>query len=304
MMGVSNRFFGRGTDAGRRAGFTVIELLIVVAIIITLAVLLVATWPLVQERMVRLRCQNNLSKCHKVMCEYGANNNGFLPPVSGSASVGGGVTGWSSIGKGGSGNKNYVALELKDYGGSADIFMCPAWTEYDNENHSYRNGWKTCTGTVYTAGYNIFIGFWPWDFTTGSNPTMSQHHPWLVPDVRKRAFRIDSPDNPPIMCDMMVLSPTQGWGGFYHHPNRDAVVSPSNPAIVYEPGGGGHTLFLSGAVDWYSWGELRDEANAKDHTPATPFWSTQTNPPSSVAPSTQLRAFAGWQPRDDQFVRE
>ncbi|NLX58983.1 MAG: type II secretion system protein [Phycisphaerae bacterium] len=139
----------RGRCPARRA-FTVIELLIVVSIIITLAVMLVATWPMVKERMVLLHCRTNLSKCHKIMCEYGANNSGFLPSVTGSSS-----NSWNNFYKGGKGSKNYVVEELKDYGASADIFMCPAWVDYDNPNSSYRRGWDNPTEiSTYTAGYN------------------------------------------------------------------------------------------------------------------------------------------------------
>ncbi|HOI56704.1 MAG TPA: hypothetical protein PLP01_15750 [Phycisphaerae bacterium] len=275
-------------SAGRREAFTVIELLIVVTIIIILAVMLVATWPMVRERMVELHCRTNLSKCHKIMCEYGANNNGFLPPATAS-----GTNGWTNFSKGGSGSKNYVVVELKDYGASADIFMCPALPSYDDEDSSTRRQWENPTGGVSVSGYSLFIGFWPWNRnTTGDiNSTCEQWHASLLPNARKKALRIDSPGNPPIMADEMNYDTSRGWQGFYHLRNREDYVSSSNSSIVYEPGGGGHTLFLSGAVDWFTWEELKAEAEATDHTPQIPFYPHD---------SFSRKGFAGWKPRDDQ----
>jgi type II secretory pathway pseudopilin PulG len=288
---ISDQGFRCGTATKRRGAFTVIELLIVVTIIIILAVMLVATWPMVRERIVELHCRTNLSKCHKVMCEYGANNNGFLPPVTGSGS-----NGWNNFTKGGSGSMNYVVMELKDYGASADIFMCPAWPSYDDENSSTRRQWANPTGNVYVSGYSLFIGFWPWNRSnTDVNSACEQWYAWLIANARKKALRIDSPGNPPIMADEMNYDTSRGWQGFYHFRNRENYVNPLNSSFVSQPGGGGHTLFLSGAVDWFTWEELKAEAEATDHTPQIPFYPYD---------GFSRKGFAGWKPRDDQMTTE
>ncbi len=288
----SHRRVRQALSARRREAFTVIELLIVVTIIIILAVMLVATWPMVKERMVELHCRTNLSKCHKIMCEYGANNSGFLPSVTGSS-----TNSWNNFFKGGTGDKNYVVVELKEYGASADIFMCPAEVNYDDPDTSNRRGWENPTSHVYTAGYVMFIGFWPWNRqATDINSTCEQYSAWLVANARKKAMRIDSPGDLPIMADEMVYNTGKSppFVGFYHIRDREKVES-SVSKYVYGPGGGGHTLFLNGAVDWFTWEELKAESEATDHTPQIPFYPVDTS---------SQRAYAGWKPRDDQVDSE
>jgi len=147
-------------------------------------------------------------------------------------------------------------------------------------------------------GYNLFIGCWAWDTKKGEpNTSCEQNAPWLLANARKKAIRVDSPGNPPIMADEMNYDAGKSvpWTGYYHHPNREDVVSPASPKYVFEPGGGGHTLFLSGAVDWYEWEELLAESEAEDHTPQLPFYPNE---------GFARKGFAGWEPRDDQVAAD
>ncbi|NIA21657.1 MAG: prepilin-type N-terminal cleavage/methylation domain-containing protein [Anaerolineaceae bacterium] len=120
---------GRFGSAEGRCGFTLVELLIVISVIMILAAILVLTWPAVEERIVKVHCQTNLYKCQKILAEYGANNYGYLPPMSGSNHMG--VIEYPSS------ERNYVVEELKSYGASAEVFTCPASPIYGDEN-SYK----------------------------------------------------------------------------------------------------------------------------------------------------------------------
>jgi type II secretory pathway pseudopilin PulG len=249
----------RDRHPARRA-FTVIELLIVVAIIITLAVLLVATWPLVRERMTRLRCQVNLAKCHRVMTEYGANNNGYLPPMSGANGMG--MIQYQGI------PRHYVVEELKEYGASAAIFTCPATDDYDNPKSAAWNSWtkprvvtqsSTQVLQVNTSGYVFFIGFWPW-LESGR-----RHYSYFYgAGAQPFADRVDSPGNPPLGADRMGYFPNyqygKTWNGWHHQENTELDA----------PGGGGHTLWLDGTIEWAYAAELLEQAEATP--PIQPIW--------------------------------
>ncbi|NIA21655.1 MAG: hypothetical protein GWP05_06755 [Anaerolineaceae bacterium] len=255
------------------------ELLIVMAVILILAAIMVKSWPDIKERIVRLHCQTNLSKAQKIFIEYGANNSGYLPPVTGS-----GTNGWSTfygLGSSSENRPNCVVLELKEYGASADIFTCPAWTSYGDPDYYVNKGWEDPRKYTWTAGYVMYIGYYPW------LPSNWQWYPWLLPNARKKANRIDSPGDLPLVSDEMNYDPGSTWWsgltwrGFYHWRDRDEYPD--------TPGGGGYTVFLNGAVQWYSWEELL--AKSQEEPAPLPFHPT---------PSFSRRAYAGWAPRQEQ----
>jgi len=265
----------RPGSGDRRSGFTLVELLIVMAVILVLAGIMVQTWPAIRERIIKLHCQTNLSKAQKIFMEYGANNVGYLPPATGS-----GTNGWSHFEKFKGNDLHYVIMELRDYGAGPDIFNCPAWEDYGDEDNYYYTQWDDpINNSITTRGYVLYLGFWPW--VTGNN---WQWHPWLLPNAKKKADRVDSPGNPPIMSDEMNYTPDDWgpltWRGFYHW--RDREVYPDSP------GGGGHTVFLNGAVAWYSWEELWEKSE-EDPAPL-PF-----HPHGAFT----RKAFAGWAPREE-----
>ena len=263
-----------------RCGFTLIELLIVLAVILILASIMVMTWPAVRERIVRMHCQTNLSKAQKIFMEYGANNYGYLPPISASGDSSGSQISYPNP------DRHYVVEELKEYGAGADIFTCPASPYYEDTESLCWRSWvegglenSIKTGrNAYTDGYVLYVGFWPWGRDNW------QWHPWLLPSARRKADRVDSPGNPPIMSDEMKYEGRPGgdynWQGFYHWRDRDDYPN--------TPGGGGHTVFLSGAVVWYTWEELW--AKSQEEPAPVPFmFGTQSD----------RHFYAGWAPREE-----
>jgi len=265
---------------GRGGGFTLVELLIVISVVLILASIMVKVWPDVEERIVKLHCLTNLTKVHKILFEYGANNYGYLPPMCGSNGMG--TIYFPKT------PRHYVVEELKEYGATAAIFTCPASPAYDDDSsYSWRSWEKPRTITqsthkvlgVDTSGYVFFIGFWPW---LDDNTRHGAH--FFNSGSKPLATHVDSRGNPPLAADLMRYD-TQPWGtskawkGFYHRRDTDPDA----------PGGGGHTLWLDGTVQWFDWGEL--EAGLDTDPPTEPVWWGSW---------PQWSYFAGWLPREQE----
>ncbi len=79
-----------GTDAmnlrtfrpADRKGFTLVEMLVVIAIIGVLMMILAPMLGPAMDRARRVACGNHLSQCYKVALQYAADNNGRLPPAN------------------------------------------------------------------------------------------------------------------------------------------------------------------------------------------------------------------------------
>ena len=72
------------------------------------------------------------------------------------------------------------------------------------------------------------------------------------------------------------------WKGFNH--KRDNSVD--------APGGGGHTVFLDGSVNWFTWEELEAAADPEvTDPPRGPFFGFSGWP---------WYYFAGWAPREEE----
>lgn len=249
-----------------KAAFTLIELLIVVAIIAVLIALIMPTYGLIHDLLVRMHCAANLRQCHSVLFEYATHYGGILPPFSGG-------DGYEVIQEPGNlaaepfnmpipvkeGENPFMMVELlKSFGGGPHVFFCPAHSDYNRNGSNWKAWYKTSypydqTKQVRTSGYMFFIRTWQYH-GTGTNRNRDRYHCGTT-DGRILPRSTDEPGTIPLAADMMVWqenpwTPGNNWQGFNHH--RDHNTSEGG-------GGGGHTLFLNGSVQWKDWDALYNE---------------------------------------------
>ena len=130
--------------------FTLLELLVVVAIIGILASLLLPSLGKSREKAISVDCQNRMRQLHRAETMWGDDNANLMVPVRGSAIWTGLLATYLGY-PGGSGHGPGIASSLKDT--SDNIYRCPKanldtqhsflWTKYDYNlyaGHSDRNG--------------------------------------------------------------------------------------------------------------------------------------------------------------------
>ena len=252
-----------------------------------LAAMMVLTWPAVRDRVLKMHCQTNLYKCQKILFEYGANYGGYLPPMSGSNPMGS-IREYTTPGIPEQDQPHGVAKVLKSFGAGAEEFTCPASPVYGDTSHYMWDSWRwrgvrNVGGNrcmyVWTHGYVFFMGFWP---SSDNRRLYSTFH-----HLGGKAFadRVDSPGNPPLGADLMMFDSrpygtSRIWKGFHHKRDNSEDT----------PGGGGHTVWLNGSINWLTW----DELEAGEHTDPSiqPVWHG--------ASSWHWYYYAGWEPREDR----
>lgn len=79
MRGLKNS--GRGSPAGMRRGFTLVEMIVVAGIVAVLVAVFVPYVVYVRELRGRAACANNLRELNRALREYAADNGGYLPRV-------------------------------------------------------------------------------------------------------------------------------------------------------------------------------------------------------------------------------
>lgn len=252
-----------------RKAFSLIELLIVVAIIGILISLLFPTFGMISEMLVRTHCANNLRNCHSVLFEYASNYGGVLPPFTGGDTLEviqepGDLAAFKMPIPVKEGENPFMMVELlKYFGGSPGIFTCPAHPNYSSTHSDWKRWYITSFRSdeqkqVRTPGYVFYIATWQYHDQSGLNANRDRYHTGTT-DGRALPKRVDEPGTLPLAADRMGLNvATFAWSGFNHRRGDE------------RPGGGGHTLFLSGAVQWADWSEL--EAEWEADPPTQPYW--------------------------------
>jgi prepilin-type N-terminal cleavage/methylation domain-containing protein len=104
---------------GRRRGFTLVELLVVIGIIALLISILLPSLSRARESANAVKCMNNLRSIHHAMQSYAASFNGYIMPANGQVIVPGSGVGGSALANRWWGY-DYIGVEfsMKRMGGS------------------------------------------------------------------------------------------------------------------------------------------------------------------------------------------
>ncbi len=225
------------------AGFTLVELLVVIGIIATLIAVLLPALAMAGESAKRTVCASNLREIGQIANIYGNENKGWLPMGARDNTL----TGAPSL--------DNVALSVRDlfvdYGAMRQIFYCP--DTYDGENvdafWTFNNGF----GDTYCVfGYFSMISdnVFPGSVNGLREPlALPDHYLSKLTDVTNG----DSSDAV-LFTDMTI-----NWGPAI---NTWTIVIDGNPygtnhlTRSNQPAGG-NILFLDGHVGWRPFNEMR-----------------------------------------------
>ena len=125
----------KNTFTSKRAGFTLVEILVVIAIIGVLAALLFAVFSRVREKGRSASCQNNLHQIALAMQQYVGDNDGAFPPIF-------------SVENEGAANEKTTEWDgmLQPYIKSRAIFYCPT--------NKAESSWVYTGGNIAGYAYN------------------------------------------------------------------------------------------------------------------------------------------------------
>jgi len=220
---------------GRPKAFTLIELLIVVAIIALLVSLLVPTMIGVARAGRLAACRRNLHSIHTLLMAYADNNEGRLPPFHEYYGA--------MIFHPASRYEPYEVtmsdvIQLKRMGGTAEMFFCPLDPYYGVS--SWR--WNTWSGRQYSAsiGYVSLINRRQ---TWSEDPTQ----PALLTDGRPSPTTMHCANDTPLMADNLRFR-SDGYYIGWDHGIEGTFANDSC-----------HTLFRGGQVVFSDWSELRTQ---------------------------------------------
>lgn len=101
--------------------FTLVELLVVLALIILLAALITPTFMRVRARAGERSCGSNLRQLYHAVAMYAADNGGYLPPFTTSIDLGGAGGPFRRVDRAAG-----LIGALRPYSCSAEIWFCPA----------------------------------------------------------------------------------------------------------------------------------------------------------------------------------
>ncbi len=227
--------------------FSVIELLIVVAVIAILAAILVPAIGRVRERANATKCASNLRQIAIAANMYAAENNGDFPSLTGEADDGGGQVTWLEQ------LRPYIHVEGSNE--AIELINCPAAEHYLEVDGNSK--------TTHAYGWN----------------------PRLIPDTRTKAdgskrlpfksIKVQRPSETILMADAGQRYPS-GWGfgyfafgGVYNPSSAETALtdadftrygaSASNPSFSTRHGGVGNAVFVDGHVQSFAWGEIKQK---------------------------------------------
>jgi prepilin-type N-terminal cleavage/methylation domain-containing protein len=221
-----------------RGGFSIIELMVSVAIIAIVAAVVLPGLSNAKERGHRALCQNRLRQFHLVALLYAGDHDDLFPPAIKDtmeehlAWIG--STTWTN---------------LKAYGSGSDVFMdCPNYPPPLNKPGGFYN-----PGYGYLIGYHYFAGF----------------HSWGDWDSPQKVT-----DNP----ELLLLTDVNQWGPglkmarYAHGPTGarlfGAPFNDNNISVTPNEAGvsGGHRAYLNGSIQWVP------RPKMKEHVAS--FWGT------------------------------
>jgi prepilin-type N-terminal cleavage/methylation domain-containing protein len=231
---------GSSLSRKRGQGFTIVELLTVIAIISILVALLLPSLSRVKEQARRIQCMNNLKQCHASLILYANDNNGDLPPCSYGVAI--------IIGD--------VSVELcKQYGMTLKVIKCPSSTWATSINPNYVDGpqwygWGTDPNGGITS-YYYWGGNGGWPPGPGywfGYPTGTGMFP-LWPTVRASpnlTVNLGNEAKCPLMWDVSYATDAPGY---WWKPIRSNHTSFHSIRAAGE-----NIVFLDGHAEWRSLG--------------------------------------------------
>jgi prepilin-type N-terminal cleavage/methylation domain-containing protein/prepilin-type processing-associated H-X9-DG protein len=238
----------------RRRGFTLIEILIVIAIIALLGAILFPVFARVRENGRRISCASNLKQLGTAFQMYTQDYNGRMPGAS-DAPVGANVEGgWMFYSVYGVGTTDAVFDPARgsifSYVRDANIYKCPSDAVGDRTGNSY---------AINRCVVNIR--------RTGSAPSPTPVG--FSPGRRVNYFRnpsqtmlLGEETRPQNSTDTQPTGDLSTDDGFF---NLRATTGPSAEPenwqnyFVERHNSGGNVLFVDGHVKWYNVGQAREQ---------------------------------------------
>ena len=242
----------RSTD--RRRGFSLVELLIVVSIIVVLIAMIGLVFRPFQESLKVTKCQKNLRAIHGILTQYTEANGGWFPmfsnsgrhlyhPMSYADNRLPAVTAWEAMSD---------VAQLKDMGASPDVFFCPFHPGYGDYEHWQIKSWEEPReGYNSWHGYHyamVDMGYFTMLNRGGQYGTNAAY--WYSDGrlpIRKDAA---GEDNLPIVADLLHYR-DGGFNGWWHSGGPRADEGLYNSSC--------NTLFFGGYVILKEWKELDEQ---------------------------------------------
>lgn len=202
------------------SGFTLLELLVTIGIILVLAALLAASSMSIRERAHAISCQQNLRVIGQGMLQYSGEHNGFFPPHWGNENQGPTLTWYGFLAP-------YITDWNQDISRPMDkVFFCPSVPV---------KGQRTYTSTVENAR-NMSYGF---------NYLQLANNPALQP---YKAQRLNAPSRIVLVCDVPAVEGTEA-GVSLPSFMKNYLLYPAAAVLSRRHGGNCNLVFADGHVE-------------------------------------------------------
>ncbi|HEX8550234.1 MAG TPA: DUF1559 domain-containing protein [Abditibacteriaceae bacterium] len=235
--------------SGVRAGFTLVEMLIVIAVIAILAAILFPVFGRVRERGRTIACNSNMKQLAMAFQQYAQDANDRLPGATDGPDGSGKYGGWiryEDFGRKGAKNFNVDEGSLFTYVKSKDVYLCASDGEGKITGLSYAiNACASQQNRDMTTGARTIDGYSKGKkISTIKNPTM-----FMILTEEARPGTGDGGAN---------LDTSSTDDGYYNS------VRPPDPAnyenfLATRHQDGGNVAFLDGHVKWYKREMIKDQ---------------------------------------------
>ncbi len=217
-------------------GFTLVEMLVVVAIIVLIIAMLLPSMAMAREMTRRTVCLNNQHQLHEASILYSQDNAGYLPNRSANHNWDAG--GWAQFGSGDFDNRNVWIGYLGGFtiDGGSEMLLCPS---VKASPYPVCNGTQAL-GTWINQGWPVIA--WGLRWYNSSYAYFAQYK--VAPVLGKRITRTNAPGGLTLLNDMVRRD---GWN--QHTGNHSAGGGAIPHASPLMPSGANATA-LDGRGRW------------------------------------------------------